>query len=48
MAVVLARDGLPARPSGSWAQEKPYYIERYMQIVSQGMKWLWSSRAQAP
>ena len=42
---VLSRvDGLPLRPSGAWAKEKLYYVERYMRIFSQGMKNLWGAR----
>lgn len=37
-------DGFPARVSGLWAQEKLYYVQRYMSIFNGGMKNLWRSR----
>ena len=37
-------DGFPARVSGLWAQEKLYYVQRYMSIFNGGMKKLWGSR----
>jgi three-Cys-motif partner protein len=40
-----ASDGLPARPSGPWAQEKLMYLERYMEIFNGGMKNNWPHRA---
>jgi three-Cys-motif partner protein len=38
-------DGLPCRVSGVWAQEKLYYVGRYMAIVNGGMKNRWPQRA---
>lgn len=35
---VIAKDGLPARPSGSWAREKLHYVEKYQQIFALSMK----------
>jgi three-Cys-motif partner protein len=37
-------DGLLARVSGEWAREKLHYVERYMDIFSQGMKYHWPNR----
>jgi len=35
---VSAADGLPVRGSRSWAEEKLYYLRRYLDIFSNGMK----------
>ncbi len=37
----IADDGLPARDSGKWAEEKLYYLRRYIDIFTTGMwrKW---------
>lgn len=35
-------DGLPARLSGPWAREKLTYLQKYMGIVTTGMKNRWS------
>jgi hypothetical protein len=40
----LASDGFIARDSGAWAKEKLYYLERYLDIVSVGMKKKWAGR----
>jgi three-Cys-motif partner protein len=40
----LGSDGLVARDSGAWAKEKLYYLERYFDIVSVGMKKKWAGR----
>jgi three-Cys-motif partner protein len=40
----LGSDGLVARDSGAWANEKLYYLERYLDIVSVGMKKKWPDR----
>ncbi|MEX0750976.1 MAG: three-Cys-motif partner protein TcmP [Dehalococcoidia bacterium] len=37
-------DGLPVRDDGEWAEEKLYYIERYIQIFTTGMKSKWPRR----
>jgi three-Cys-motif partner protein len=37
-------DGLVVRASGGWAREKLYYLERYLDIFSVGMKAKWSGR----
>ena len=34
-------DGLPARVSGPWAQEKLAYLSKYMSIFNVGMKNKW-------
>lgn len=38
----LGSDGLAARESGTWAREKLYYLERYLEIFSVGMKDKWA------
>jgi three-Cys-motif partner protein len=40
----LGGDGLIARESGAWAKEKLYYLERYLDIVSVGMKKRWADK----
>jgi three-Cys-motif partner protein len=40
----LGSDGLVARDSGAWAKEKLYFLERYLDIVSVGMKKKWADR----
>ncbi len=42
--LVRASDGLPARPVKSWAQEKLFYIERYVDIFTTAMKTRWPRR----
>lgn len=37
-------DGLPVRSSGAWAEEKLYYLRRYLDIFSNGMKNKWGGR----
>jgi three-Cys-motif partner protein len=37
-------DGFIARDSGAWAKEKLYYLERYLDIFSVGMKAKWGGR----
>lgn len=37
-------DGLRVRGSGAWAEEKLYYLRRYLDIFSQGMKNKWGGR----
>jgi hypothetical protein len=37
-------DGLIARASGGGAREKVYYLERYLEIFSVGMKARWGGR----
>lgn len=37
----LGEDGLPVRDSGSWVEEKFYYLGRYLKIFSVGMKNKW-------
>jgi len=32
-------DGLPIRPSGEWAREKLYYLQKYMTIFNGGMRY---------
>jgi len=38
MALVQGTDGLPAREVHEWSDEKLFYVERYMDIFSTGMK----------
>jgi three-Cys-motif partner protein len=40
----LASDGFIARDSGAWTKEKLYYLDRYLDIVSVGMKKNWAGR----
>jgi three-Cys-motif partner protein len=40
----LASDGLPARESGEWASDKLFYVARYMDILTGGMKGRWVRR----
>ena len=42
---VLASDGLPARESGEWAADKLFYVSRYIDIFTGGMKNKWPRRA---
>jgi len=42
---VLALDGLPARLSGPWAEEKLYYVGRYLEIVTRSMHKKWPALA---
>jgi three-Cys-motif partner protein len=44
VALVLASDGLPARPVGVWAKAKLFYHKRYCDIFATGMKNLWQHR----
>jgi three-Cys-motif partner protein len=41
----IASDSLPARCVGNWSQDKVYYISRYAEIFSSGMKNHFPSRA---
>jgi three-Cys-motif partner protein len=41
MRLVLASDGLPARPVREWSDTKHYYVSRYIDIFATGMKNLW-------
>lgn len=41
----LGSNGLPARPSGEWAKEKLWYLERYVEIFNSGQKNNWPDRA---
>ena len=41
----IASDGLPARCVGQWSQDKVYYISRYAEIFSTGMKNLFPRRS---
>jgi three-Cys-motif partner protein len=38
----LARDGLPARPTGPWVHDKKYYFERYLDIFTHGVGKKWN------
>lgn len=40
----LGSDGQIVRDSGAWAREKLYYLERYLEIFSVGMKAKWAGR----
>lgn len=40
----IGSDGLPARDSGSWAQDKLIYLKRYLDIFTVGMKNKWNSK----
>ena len=42
MTLVPASDGLPARVVHQWSDEKLFYVERYMDIFTSGMKQRWS------
>ncbi|MEK6727057.1 MAG: three-Cys-motif partner protein TcmP [Candidatus Omnitrophota bacterium] len=39
--VISKIDGLVARPSGIWIRQKYYYLKRYLDIFSKGMKNKW-------
>lgn len=41
---VLASDGLPARLTGSWARDKKYYLERYLNVFTRGIGRKWSGK----
>jgi three-Cys-motif partner protein len=41
MTLVPASDGLPARQVHEWSDEKLFYVERYMDIFTVGMKNKW-------
>jgi three-Cys-motif partner protein len=41
---VTAQDGLPARVVGRWSEEKLYYVARYVDIFTTGMKDRWPRR----
>ena len=41
MTLVAASDGLPARIVHQWSGEKLFYLERYMDIFTTGMKNKW-------
>ena len=41
---VLGSDGLIVRDSGSWVDDKLYYLGRYLKIFSVGMKNKWAGR----
>lgn len=43
--LIQADDGLPARASGDWAQEKLYYVAKLMEIFATGQKHRWPLRA---
>lgn len=45
MAELTASDGGPARDSGEWAQEKLWYVARYMGTFNTGQKFNWPERA---
>lgn len=40
----MGSDGLPVRESGTWVREKLYYLERYLDIFSVGMKKKWAGK----
>lgn len=40
----IARDGLPARPTGSWVYDKKYYVERYLDIFTHGVGKKWNGQ----
>ena len=42
--VPVASDGLPARESGEWASDKLFYVERFIDIFTGGMKDKWPRR----
>ncbi len=37
-------DGLPVRDSGPWIQRKYFFLKRYMDIFTRGMKAKWQGR----
>jgi three-Cys-motif partner protein len=39
---IIASDGLPARATGQWVQEKKYYFCRYLDIMSRGVGKKWA------
>src|SRR5438876_3568526 len=44
VTLVTARDGLPARQTGEWTEEKLFYVGRYIDIFTRAMKQKWSRR----
>ena len=40
----IGRDGLVARDSGIWVEEKLYYLGRYLKIFSVGMSKKWADK----
>ncbi len=40
--IISKIDGLVARPSGVWIKQKYYYLKRYLDIFSKGMKNKWN------
>ena len=43
MTLKIASDGLPARIVHQWSDEKLFYLERYMDIFTSGMKSRWDN-----
>lgn len=41
---IFGKDGLVVRDSGSWAEEKLYYLRRYLRIMSVGMSKKWAGK----
>ncbi len=41
---LLGKDGLVVRDSGAWAEEKLYYLGRYLKIMSVGMSKQWAGK----
>lgn len=41
---ILGKDGLVVRSSGTWAEEKLYYLGRYLKIMSVGMSKKWAGK----
>jgi len=39
--LVPGKDGLPVREVGAWSKQKHYYLKRYIDIFTQGMKRKW-------
>lgn len=40
----IASDGLPARVTGQWVQEKNYYLHRYLDIMARGVGKKWDAK----
>jgi three-Cys-motif partner protein len=41
-SILSINDGLPVRPSGQWINRKHYYLKRYIDIFTKGMKHKWA------
>ncbi len=41
---MIARDGLPARQTGPWVHDKEYYLGRYLEIFTKGVRRKWQGK----